>query len=525
MQAPARVIEDSYDNNSIQLNDDESVADDVTVASASYMEEDDRYGNSQSNAGSRKRKREAGREEHLPQQLQPHNVVEQAHVIYSDDLLDYFMLSNDQDNVVMPEPPLNFRPDWPIDQDEHTAMHWAAAMGDVKVMRELKSFGANLEARNVRDETPLMRSVLFTNCLDKQTMPAVVRELIDTIDAVDLHKSTALHHAAMVTVSKHKHQCARYYLDIILNKMQEVFPPQQTQHIVDAQDARGDTATHIAARNKARKCVRALIGRGAATDIQNHEGITAEELIQELNESVRKTERPPQGSSSPYGPEGRHASYVGDRGPQEVSRRGVPHYSEASISIEQKIAPTMLEKFRDLAGSFDDELLEKDHSAKDSRRILNGVLAELETVREQNLALSQSDRDTTTDPEHKSKLQQKLRDVTSLIEQQQQIRLQARIQNGQATTNGQGSHSEQEKLALALQMSQEQKKRVELVDMYKDALSVAGVSEEGEAYKKLISKCTGTEMSVIDENLDSLVDSLEEDWHGKEGEVLVGEEM
>src|SRR5882757_1668595 len=40
---PAPRAHDDYDNISAQLNDDESIADDTTVASASFMLEDDRY--------------------------------------------------------------------------------------------------------------------------------------------------------------------------------------------------------------------------------------------------------------------------------------------------------------------------------------------------------------------------------------------------------------------------------------------------------------------------------------------------
>lgn len=519
MPAPVRPIEDNYDNISAQLNDDESVADDMTVASVSFMGEDDRYDMSQQSTGHRKRKRD----EPPP----PQNVIEQAHMIYSDDLLDYFMLSHDSDNAVMPEPPLNFRPDWTIDTDGHTAMHWAAAMGDVDVMKQLRRFGANLEAQNIRGETPLMRAVLFTNCLDKQTMPAVVKELIETIDAVDHCHATALHHAAMMTAIKPKHQCARYYLDIIINKMQEMLAPEQVQRILDAQDSRGDTAAHIAARYKARKCVRALIGRGASTSIPNQDGVTAEELIQDLNES-RKVERLPQASSSPFGPDsGRHMSHL-DHTSNDVSHRGVSHYSEAAMSVTQKITPAMVEKFRDLANSFDDELQDKDNSEKDSHRILNGVHIELSTVREQIINLEMSEIDNENEAERSAKLNQIQNIVTALIEQQQQLQLLSRSHREENQANGHSSSHEDdisERLVLARKMNEEQTKRQELVARYRDALSVAGVSEEGEVYKNLISKCTGTEMEVIDENLDSLIEQLEEDQTGREGEVLVGEEL
>ena len=83
MGAPSRVREESYDNISSQLNDDET-PDDMTVASASYMGEDDGYPMSQQSTGHRKRKAD---------HISTPNLIEQTHMIYSDELLDYFMLS------------------------------------------------------------------------------------------------------------------------------------------------------------------------------------------------------------------------------------------------------------------------------------------------------------------------------------------------------------------------------------------------------------------------------------------------
>jgi len=67
-------MDDEYDNISA-LNDDGSVADDTTVASASYAPEDDRFDMSQQSNGHRKRKRD----DHAQ------SIIEQNHVLYSDD--------------------------------------------------------------------------------------------------------------------------------------------------------------------------------------------------------------------------------------------------------------------------------------------------------------------------------------------------------------------------------------------------------------------------------------------------------
>ncbi|TAQ83338.1 hypothetical protein B7494_g8339 [Chlorociboria aeruginascens] len=515
MPAPPRVADDNYDNISAQLNDDESVADDTTVASASYMAEDDRYDMSQQSTGHRKRKREE------PVQ----NIVQQAHVIYSDELLDYFMLTHDSENVPKPEPPPNFQPDWLIDSDGHTAMHWAAAMGDVDIMKQLKRFGANLLAQNVRGETPLMRAVLFTNCMDKQTMPAVVKELISTMDAVDLCQATALHHAVMMTFSKGKHQCVRYYLDIILNKMQEMFEPEHVQRILDAQDVDGNTAIHIAAKFKARKCVRALMGRGATTDIHNREGVTAEDLIQELN-ATRKADRHPQASSSPFAPDSQRHSAFHDV-MNEPPRHTVSHHSEAAMSVASKITPLMLEKFQDLAYSFDDELVDKDHSEKEAKRILNSTHIELATIREQILDLGIMEDNDRVEAENKAQLAHIEHLVTSLIEHQQQIQLLSRTQLEENQANGHMSNDDDvaERLSYSKQLNEELANRKQLVGQYRQALSMAGAGEKGEVYRRLISSCVDSEVDLMDENLDNLIEQLVEDQKDREGEITNCDEL
>ncbi len=496
---PARVIEEDYDNISAQLNDDESVADDTTVASASFMAEDDRYDMSQQNTGHRKRKREEEAEA----------IQAQQHVLYSDSLLDYFMLSHEHGAPIKPEPPINFQPDWLIDSDGHTAMHWAAAMGDIEVMRELKKFGANLAAANIRGETPLMRSVLFTNCQDKQTMPAVVKELISTIECVDFCRSTALHHAAAVTSSKTKLHCARYYIDIILNKLQEVSPPEKIQQILDAQDIDGNTAIHIAAKNNARKCVRALMGRGANTNIPNAEKVTADELIQELNEN-RKADRHPQGSSSPYGPDSRSVYEM----PLEPRSASLHHVSEAAMSIQSKITPLMVEKLSDLANSFDEELVEKERSEEEAKRILDNVREELASVKAK-IRESTFQKESSEDAIHgKQQLAQMEKMVVSLIEQQQKLQIWSKVQREENKTNGHTASNDDdiaERVMLAQMIAEQQKIRQQNVKKYTEGQSMAGGGEKEDLYRRLIVETLGAEADTMDQNLDVLIEQLKEE--------------
>ncbi|KAI9055782.1 hypothetical protein LZ554_000723 [Drepanopeziza brunnea f. sp. 'monogermtubi'] len=512
MAAPARMIHEEYDD--VSQMDNESIADDITVASASLMVEDDRYDNQQL-IGNRKRKRE--------EQDDAEQETERNHVLYADDLLDYFMLSHSSqgNNVATkPAPPVNFQPDWIIDSDGHTALHWAAAMGDMTIIQELKRFNANVTAVNIRGETPLMRCVLFTNCKDKNSMPLVLNELMSTIDCIDYCQATVLHHAAMMTISRQKHHCARYYLDVILNKMVECLKPQEIQRVLDAQDMHGDTAIHIAAKNKARKSVRALQGRGARTDIANLDNITANDLLQELNES-RKSERALQGSSSPFGPDSR--SVYGEM-PEEPSRNPPHHISEAAMSIESTIAPLMMERFQNLANSFDDELVEKETSEREARRILKSTRQELESSKAQIKEILFHKESPDVMAKAKEQLTHVEKAVTMLIEQQQSIQLQFRSQQEECKSNGHTMSSEDdigERVMLAKMLDGERKKRQKLVVQYRDALSVAGAGEKGDQYRRLLAKCLGEDVEHMDENIDVLVHTLTEEEAGQEGEIVI----
>ncbi|TVY57513.1 Cell division cycle-related protein res2/pct1 [Lachnellula cervina] len=528
--APARVIEDEYDNISAQLNDDESLADDVTVASASFMAEDDRYDMSRASTGHRKRKREENAQ----------NAIDAAHVMYSDELLDYFMVSSDSDHVPKPEPPLNFQPDWIIDQDRHSAIHWAAAMGDVEIMRELRKFGANLAAQNVRGETPLMRAVLFTNCKDKGSMPIVVKELMSTVSCIDFCQATVLHHTAAVTVSSGKHKCARYYLDILLNKMQEELDPEHFQRVLDAQDVDGNTAIHIAAKNGARKCVRALMGRSPTMEIQNKDGVTAETLIQELNENtlreLRENRHAHAGSSSPFLPPNfrDHGDQIDNRWTESYetpppSKRQTPtHHSEAAMSVQQKVAPQMLQKFQELANSFDEELIEKDNSEKEARRIVNSTEVELSMLREQVLDLGFHEEDAETQAKKNKELAQLTQLTTSLIEQQQQMQLLSSANQEETKINGHvtGEDDIMERATLAKMLNEEQTKRRVLVLRYLEALSKAGgLGEKGDLYKRLLALCAPTNEEMTPENMDILIEQMSEEQKGLDREIFHADEV
>ncbi|RKF61178.1 Cell division cycle-related protein res1/sct1 [Erysiphe neolycopersici] len=445
-------------------------------------------------------------------------VNKQAHVLYSDELLDYFMLSRSTIGRIKPEPPSNFNPDWIVDNEGHTALHWAAAMGDIEIIRDLKRYGANIGFQNARGESPLMRCVIFDNCMDKKTMPEVVNEFIETVDLLDFCQATVLHHAAAVTVSHQKHSYARYYLDILLNNIQEFFEPQLAAQIINAQDIEGNTALHIAAKHGARNCVRALIGRCALINIRNNHGITAEDLIRDLIET-RRIDHQSRDSSSPFGITNYvHSNRDVPEDPQSLSTS--QYTSQTALSIQSRVAPQLIERTKNLAASFDKELKDKDVLERDTRRILNSTIAESDEI-EQQVNELQEMRDLKQNPENIIQSMDELNSFQmkfiSLVEQQQMNQLQSSYESEHQKLkefSNEESETERdqllERIKLSRTLSDQQKQRQDLVQSYLNARSMVGGGGKSDLYRRFFIKSFGPDISLVDENLGSLVKQLKQ---------------
>ncbi|KAI1129054.1 ANK-repeat protein MBP1 [Nemania abortiva] len=502
---------EEFETASQPVNDDE-IPDNVTVASVSYLADEDRHDMPQFSTGHRKRNRD--------ETIQ--DLTEQQHSVYGDELLDYFLLSRQEEPTFRPEPPPNFQPDWYIDSERHSALHWASAMGDVDVIKQLKRFGANLGAQNIRGETPFMRSVNFTNCYEKQTFPAVMKELISTIAVRDDAGCTVIHHAAIMKSGRAQSQsCSRYYLDNILNKLQETHDANYVHHLLDMQDHNGNTALHLAAKAKARKCVRALLGRGASSDIPNVEGVRADEIIKELNATRNMRERAPQRSSSPFAPESqRHVSFR-DALSDSATKLAVSYNSEAASTVQNKITPLVLEKFQSLARNYEEEWKGKIEAENEARRLLNNAQNELSAVR-QHIADLEAGLETQEEAAKSvSDSAMAQEQVLALLANQSRYHVQASVEQSLALMNGdQGQDSYEDRLRLAHELNELLHRQRRAEQEYVNALGHSGTGEKIDKYRRLLKQCLDRQDAEnLDANLDDLIDMMEEER--SEGAVVL----
>lgn len=531
-----------YDNADTSMIDGDT-PDNVTIASESAFDEfehqDPHY------AGSRKRRRIED----------PMSHADKEHQLWAEELLDYFMLQDSPHDSLpsAPQPPATADLNRPIDDKGHTALHWAAAMGDIEVVKDLIRRGASIDVQAKNGETPIMRAVVFTNNFDRQNMQKLAGLLIRTVGMQEWYGSTVFHHIANTTERKSKYQCARYYLDCILDQMSVVLSPDGVERVLNIQDQSGDTAITIAARNGARKCVRSLIGRNAAVDIQNMSGETADQLIVQLNH--RRQERSQmsnrQMSSSPYQNDG-NLGIIATGGPVQPHHSGVNgtlpidpllsqqsqnggsravdvvssgHRSEAAVALMSNITPLFLNNANDLANQFDAELTEKDVEVSETERVLALRHAELEALKrqiEELRSIEQSVIDEAGDDELAAELEVLMAEcegltakeqdgaLSEMISEEEQA-LQKSLPNDISMEDAGDEASSDNKLALVRELRDLIQQRKNLFKTIVQNLSVAGLGDKQSDYKRLITGALGVREEDVEGMLPEIVAELE-DW-------------
>jgi transcription factor MBP1 len=503
-----RPAAEHYDNASVQYNEDESI-EDVTPESASFFGEEDMLPMSQQSTGSRKRKRgvENG----------AFSNAELEHTLYGDELLDYFVTSSEENgsNMQPPAPPRNFDVDRPIDTQGNNALHWACAMGDVGVMRDLLARGASPAAQNeVSGETPLIRAVLFTNNYDKQSFPKVVAALQNTITERDWHGATVFHHIAETARSRSKWSCARYYTEVLINKLLEM-GPTFVQALLITQDKHHDTAVLCAIRNNCVKVATFLLNHcPEAGDIPNLKGETANEYFRSMSEKRHSLEQPP---SSPLRP----GETFGSKRHGYRSKRN-PHKSTVSRAASQvltRVGPMMEEASFKLANMYDAEMKEKDISIAEAKQSLSNFESQRHKIRQETFALMAKAEDDSELNILRGQYEECVRENESLLEQREHSSLQNEVllQDQQAAPHAFRSANPrpltQDELRATvpwvLELYRQQSRRRELVKEVAQLLGDAGTSEKIGKHRKLVSIATGLKEEELDTMSVELLESLE----------------
>lgn len=169
----------------------------------------------------------------------------------------------------------------PIDSSCNTALHWAATLARIPLVRKLMDKGFDIRRTNSGGETALIAACQARNNLDQSSFPALLELLGSSIEVRDGRGRTMLHHIAVSSAMKGRAAVGKYYLESLLGYVLK--QPQSTgmngtspmtltrfmSEIVNAQDKSGDTALNLAARTSTRAIIDQLLEVGADPHIAN----------------------------------------------------------------------------------------------------------------------------------------------------------------------------------------------------------------------------------------------------------------
>jgi regulatory protein SWI6 len=192
-----------------------------------------------------------------------------------------------------------------IDDNGHTALHWAASLGKISIVEQLIQLGADIHRGNVNGETPLARAVLAANNADLGTLTQLLHHLGPSIRTIDRTYRTIIHHIALVSSVAGRATYARIYMTGILEwvakgqtssasseQLQVVGPKMNLKSLVDVQDEYGDTALIVAARAGNKGLVKLLLDAGADKTKANKMGLKALDFGVEVEVSTSSFTEP-----------------------------------------------------------------------------------------------------------------------------------------------------------------------------------------------------------------------------------------
>ncbi|CEL07622.1 Putative APSES transcription factor [Aspergillus calidoustus] len=509
---PPSFHHEQYDINA-GFDEDESI-EQATLESSSMIA-DEEFISMSHNGTYSSRKRKRGMNEVAAMSLS-----EQEHILYGDQLLDYFMTVGDAPEATRippPQPPANFQVDRPIDDSGNTALHWACAMGDLEIVQDLLRRGADIKALSGDEETPLVRAILFTNNYEKRTFPALLDLLLDTISFRDWFGATLFHHIAQTTKSKGKWKSSRYYCEVALERLRTTFTPEEVDLLLSCQDSNGDTAVLIAARNGVFRLVDVLLSRcPRAGDLVNKKGETASSIMQRAHPLER--DLPPAPSSITMGNDHIDGE-IGLLNNSEPPSITLPHdVSPATAQLLSRIGVIMTEANKKLAANYGGAKA----SQQDSDDVANpeALYEQLELdrqkIQKQTDALTAKEAAEESSDAQLGRYEHMRNSYESLLERIQRTRLKERLTSAPVPPPPLApSSTEQAKLIASFQAARtlcaEQKTRRVAVKELTQQRADAGVSTKFDVHRKLVALATGLKEEELDPMAAELAETLEFD--------------
>ncbi|KAG0148115.1 hypothetical protein CROQUDRAFT_60931 [Cronartium quercuum f. sp. fusiforme G11] len=306
---------------------------------------------------------------------------------------------------------INLEIDLPIDNQSHTALHWASALGRTELAFELVKAGADVMRGNLYGETGLMRATMLKGCYEESCFDELLEILHTSICNTDLKKRNVLHHICLSSKNKGQEGCSRYYLECLFEWIVKRYEGRFDYKFINAKDIFGDTPLNIAARIGDQHLIQMLIDVGASINIPNKLGLKPIDFGVESGLTSLPT-----------------IAVMEDRTSSLITEVPVPGPSEPRRSSE--LIGSMTNLLNSLGGEFETEMLSRTNA-------LERVRVELKTssqaLRDQRKKL----KDAKQELEGASLIDLKLKKLRKKIEEEDEFDW-----TGRSEVNGQANQTE-----------------------------------------------------------------------------------
>lgn len=236
----------------------------------------------------------------LPPQHQPHpqNLTQPAEQHQSERhraaIMSLFLDTTSSVNQELLYPhtilPADFDIDLILDDQGHTATHWASALANISLLTLAIQKGSQIDRLNFIGESALIRAVMVVHNHERQSFYDLLSILKDTITITDKKKRTVLHHICLTSSIKARSPVSVYYMDCLLSFIEKAKRDDtlssELMHadnqnslanrfssLLNQTDICGDTALNIAARLGNRQLFEKLYEAGADPFIYNNIGL------------------------------------------------------------------------------------------------------------------------------------------------------------------------------------------------------------------------------------------------------------
>ncbi|EXJ90681.1 hypothetical protein A1O1_03785 [Capronia coronata CBS 617.96] len=434
----------------------------------------------------------------------------------------------------------------PIDGSCNTALHWAATLARIPLVRKLLEKGFNMRRANSGGETALIAACQARNNLDHNSFPALLQLLGPSIEVRDRRGRTLLHHIAVSSAMKGRAAVGKYYLESLLEYVIQQGPTpshaasmsfdgvngvhSQAQNyaltlgsfmdnIVNAQDKAGDTALNLAARTSTTTIIDQLIEVGADPNITNRGGLAPVDFGvgvtnvngQVADQSMQMFDSNVTANGSPQ------KSFEEAQEGLLTSIREILSQSEADFAAEMKEKNETLDKTNAALKESGNSLAEERRKLEDARDKVR-TKEELEqkiknlrqTVAQYRTELSATNPSTTVRDNVMVGEADKGIDLDGQLSLVGELFPDGEIDPGnmalltQEQLNFLGSLERAEVLSGRAQVYQRHNGQLEQM-----AKTLKGRSAElEERYKKIVSLCTGADEEKVDGLMDNLVQAV-----------------